>query len=217
MTTGGATPYLTGAAITAAVTITLWFANKVLERDAESKNRETARENFVRALFAEVDFNTRDMEEFISNPVSVNAVVTKVSSELTFVPHITDARHTEIYKSNIGLVNFAGDGYLAEIVYFYGLLERIKGQIDGVYLPSYINISGQGRANVINRIYDDARSCARSGEIILERMEHEYPGFRLKRKIRTTSAAASDASLKLRYDNLCLDLNRVRTAQGKSS
>jgi hypothetical protein len=205
------------AAITASVAVILWIASRIVEMVIDRNKLIKEKEKFVRALFAEIDFNTSDMEEFVANPIPLNAVVHKVKTVEGFIPHITDARHTEIYKSNISVINFAGDAYIREVVYFYGLLERIKGQIDGVYLPSFIKISGQGRANVINRIYDDSFSCAEAGRDILWQMTAEYPSYRLERKKRLAPDDKSDANLKNRMEKFTLDLDRIRATHKNAS
>ncbi|OCP01756.1 MULTISPECIES: hypothetical protein [unclassified Ensifer] len=212
---GGAS-YL-AAAITAAVTVLLWVASRAVEFYLQHRKLNDDKEKFIRALYAEIDFNTSDMEEFIQNPVSLATVIAKIKSDQSFIPHVTDSRHTEIYKSNIELINYAGDGYISDVVYFYGLLERIKGQIDGVYLPSYVKISGQGRANVLNRIYDDCYLSADAGRAILREMEISYPSYKFVRKKRKAPNNMSDAELKAKYDDFALDLDRVRATHAKTS
>ncbi len=212
----GGNPYL-AASITGCVAVLLWLATRIAEYFLERSRNSKEKEKFLRALYAEIDFNTRDMEEFVENPIPINAVIDKVRSQSDFIPHVTDARHTEIYRSNIERISHAGDFYIADVIYFYGLLERIKGQIDGVYLPSYTKISANGRANVINRIYDDSFTCAGTGRAILRTMEESYPNFKFRRKMRTATENVSIAELSKRCVQFELDLDRVRSAHRRSS
>lgn len=210
-------PSLSAAAITATAGIVIWVISRLYDAWSAHRKTEKDKEKFIRALFAEIDFNTTDMEEFIENPIPENMVINKIMENNDFIPHITDSRHTIFYRSNISDISFSGGYYIADVIFFYGLLERIKGQIDGVYLPSYTIISQQGRANVISRIYEDANLGAKTGRAILDVMELEYSTYKLSRKIRKAPDLQSSAHLENRLEKLSLDLDRVRATHRKAS
>lgn len=98
-----------------------------------------------------------------------------------------------------------------------GDIRAVTGQIDGIYLPSYVMISSQGRVNVINRIFNDSLKCADTGREILHQMQDVYPAYRLARKIRKAPEDVSDADLQNRLEKLGSDLDRIRAAYIKTS
>lgn len=175
------------------------------------------REKFIRALYAEIDFNTRDMEEFLSNSAGIPQVTEKLRSDSKFLPHITDSRHKEIYKSQIGLIHHTGDDYIGDVVTFYGIMDRISSEVAGVYLPSYPIISGEGRASVINDLFNHALECSTLGGDILSQMEGAYPSYRLRRKTRKAPDNMSGADLADRVKKFTLDLDRARTTHKGNS
>ncbi|OAP38664.1 hypothetical protein ATC00_12230 [Sinorhizobium americanum] len=195
----------------------LWIAKEWRTVDDDKKKRRDEKEKYIRALFAEIDYNTRDMEKFIELSASVGEVIMKIKENKDFIPHITDSRHKEIYKSQIGLLHHAGDEYIADVVTFYGIMERIGTEIQGVYLPSFGVISENGRASVIDDIVDYAFECAQIGQSILLQMERTYPEYRLQRKKRKAPDRQSDADLQRRVVIFNLDLDRARTAHLKVS
>ena len=151
----------------------VWFLRRSIER------RET-QDNLVRALFAEIDFNTKDMEIFrLKTPIE--AVRERVLADADLVPHITDARHTEIYRNGIGNLHQVSDEILARMVQFYGLLEKIRVQIDAIQSRSYASISPEGRVQAINTIWTYAANAEGCGLRLLDLMQRDYRPLRLER------------------------------------
>lgn len=205
------------ALLTIAATIALWFLTRFYEIYREARQARTAKEKYLKALYAEIDFNTRDMEDFLRDSSAIERIREKLEQDPNFVPHVTDARHKEIYMKNIDRIHFVGDRFIANVVYFYGLQDKIKSQIDGVNMASFKTISWQGRANVIAAIFATCRTCEETGREILGEMEDYYPGLGLHRKTRKSSnAAVADVVLKERYDKLASDLDRIRSTHVSS-
>ncbi|OWV78066.1 hypothetical protein ATY75_29080 [Rhizobium sp. N122] len=209
-------PPLVAAALTVSATILLWLAKEWRSDLDERKKRAEEKEKFVRALYAEVDFNTHDMEAFIELSASLGEVTRKIKEKDDFIPHITDQRHKDVYKSQIGLLHHAGDDYIADVVTFYGVMEKIGTEIQGVYLSSYKTISPEGRVSVIDDIVKFAFECAGIGQSILAEMERSYPEYKLKRRKRRAAEVQSDADLRTRMTDLESDLNRARSTHGES-
>ena len=50
-------------------------------------------DNLVRAIYAEIDFNTTDMEIFLTKSPSLPVLRKAMAERDDLFPHITDARH----------------------------------------------------------------------------------------------------------------------------
>ena len=209
-------PPLLAAVLTAGVTTLLWLAKEWRSDQYERRTRAEEKEKFIRALYAEIDFNTHDMEIFLTTSASFADVKAKIRKYKRFIPHITDQRHKEVYKSQIGLLHHAGDEYIGDVVTFYGVMDRIGTEIQGVYLSSYQTISAEGRASIIDDIVDYVFECARIGQSILSEMERTYPLYKLRRRQRDTPIVSTDARLRERLLDLHSDLDRARSAHGRS-
>lgn len=170
-------------------------------------------ESNIRALYAEVDFNTRDMEIFLKESSAKESVIRRIRENSEFIPHVTDARHTEIYRSRIPIIHNMGEESIGEIVYFYGLLAKIGSEINGIYLPSYKIISGNGRCNVIVGLYDSCEECHKVGVDLLQKMAEEHPHLRLIRARRRHAHEPSDENLSARMHALSSDLDRARASR----
>jgi hypothetical protein len=51
-------------------------------------------DNLVRAIYAEIDFNTTGMEIFLTKSPSLPVLRKAMAERDDLIPHITDARHT---------------------------------------------------------------------------------------------------------------------------
>ncbi|MEL7163866.1 MAG: hypothetical protein AAGL96_00220 [Pseudomonadota bacterium] len=167
--------------ISAAVAIGLWVAKEFIQAWLRREDGKKRRDNLVRALYAEVDFNTRDMEIFLSKSPSKDTLKDTMTANPSLVPHITDARHTEIYRSKIAELHGVKDRTLSNMVHFYGMLEKIKMQIEGVNYPSYKTLSVDGRMNGVMVIVRTAHVARRLGQDLLSDMEQDYPKLALTR------------------------------------
>ncbi len=192
--------------------IVVWIASKIFDYfDSRSKSNKE-KEKFIRTLYAEIDLNTRDMEEFLRTSADISAVSAAIRSNRDFIPHITDSRSKDVYESKIELIHFAGNDYIADVIEFYGAMDRITREIEGIYLPSYKVISDEGRVACIEDIVAFTDACAVIGVSLLRDMEETYPYLHLKRKNKkATHASASAADLEQRRIKLDLDLDRARS------
>lgn len=189
--------YLTGL-----IAVLLWLATRVVEIRKGRRDRLERREQFIRALFFEIDYNTRDMEIFARKSPEMSVVEAKMRSDRAFIPHITDARHTEIYTTNIASLHFLDRVILGDVVEFYGELAKLKSQIDGLDKPSFVTISDDGRIAAISRIGGVAGRCGLLGRKIIADMNSTYPQLSLMRSKRSNGAddgaeAANEALLRL--------------------
>lgn len=214
---GVSSSFPTAAVITAAGAVLVWALTRIAEYVQQRFSRSSDAQKYIIALFAEVDFNTRDMEIFLAESASVDAVVKKVREEQEFIPHITDARHTYIYSEGLANIHYIGKELIGKLVYFYGLLEKLRNQVAGIYLPSFGKISSDGRAATIEEIVATAAEISLAGHAILDDLRVKYPDFVLARTERYKPLKGlSHDELRRRHNALSLDLDRIN-ASHKSS
>lgn len=172
---------LARAVITFSAAFGLWVLKELFQGVMRWRDAKQRRDNLVRALYAEIDFNTRDMEVFLTRSPSEEQLRTRMAANPALVPHITDARHTEIYRTRIGELHGVTDPVLSKMVHFYGMLEKIKVQIDGVNYPSYLTLSVDGRMNGVMVIVRTAQLAKKFGTELLADMERDFPQLNLSR------------------------------------
>ena len=168
-------PRVAGALVTIAGGALLWFATRAYELWRRAQDRRAQREALIHALFAEIDYNTIDLEDFvrISRP-TLETLRTRFQQDPALVPHVTDARHTVIYRERIKEIHDIGERNIAQVVAFYGELEKIKNRIDAIQQASFLTISPEGRFQAIQRIYDRAEDAAERGRRLLEALARDH-------------------------------------------
>ncbi len=160
------------------------------------------------------------MSRFLDATISLERLAVIFEEKEGFIPHITDARHTEVYRSRIGELHaVASDGaglsdLVGELVRFYGELEKVTQQIEGLMKPSFAHISTKGKVATIGTIYRSCEVCERIGTALLREMELRYAHLRLSRNnkgahmLRATGAGTTE-DLENRLKKLSSDLDRV--------
>ena len=127
--------------IGAIVSVTLWFATQWVRMGRRWWQRRNEKRNLVRALFSEIDFNTSDLNRFVADAEILDSLRALFKEMPNLIPHITDAHHTLIYRGNVDNLHYIDDEVIVRLVQFYGILDKIKEQIDGLNRPSYQKIS----------------------------------------------------------------------------
>lgn len=202
------------------VSIFLWLASRLYDLWSEQRKRRAAREAYIRAIFAEVDFNTYDMSRFLDSTIAPEQLLPMFEKKADFVPHITDARHTEVYRSRIDELDaLAGrrgerESLVGILVQFYGELEKVTQQIEGLSKPSFKSISPEGKMGTIERIYQTCLVCETLGKEILWKMERAHPELRLRtiaqeRQTTKSTRIPSAEEAKERLNKLQSDLDRI--------
>ncbi len=174
------------ALLTIAAGATLWVLKEIFQGVLRLRRARLLQDNLVRALYAEIDFNTRDMEAFLEKSPSTIDLSKVIKADPDLVPHITDARHTEIYRNRIRELHTITDRTLRGAVEFYGLLEKIRVQIEGVNLPSYRTLSDEGRVQAVDVIRQTAQRSLDVGRDLLDMFDQDYTGLGLERLSRST-------------------------------
>lgn len=159
----------------------IWLYKRFLDDARHAREVARDQDNLIRALFAEIDFNTRDMEIFRELSRSNRTIRERLLADPDLVPHITDARHTEIYRNRISDLHRVSDRILGRMVQFYGLLEKIRVQIEAVQFHSFRSISAEGRIGAIELIRSTALQAEYCGESLLQLMREDYANLHLTR------------------------------------
>ncbi|MGR3378562.1 hypothetical protein [Salipiger abyssi] len=175
----------------------IWFVKRVMDERAAEGERETARDNLVRALFAEIDFNTRDMEVFLEYSPSRAYLEKRFAQYPDLIPHITDARHTEIYRNRIREVHGITDGALHLTVNFYGLLEKIRVQVEGVQKPSFATLAPDARVRAVDVIVRTAWEAKLCGMKLLDDLDRDHRALKLKRFEGIGTVPGEELSLRM--------------------
>ena len=77
-------------------------------------------------MYVEIDFNTTDMEIFLTKSPSLPVLRKAIAERDDLILHITDVRQTWFYSSRISEMHVKSDDLMSQIVQFYGLLEKSK-------------------------------------------------------------------------------------------
>lgn len=180
-TPGLAMPWpVLAAAITVGGALAVFTLTKLTELFVAFAAVRRRRSAFIRALFAEIDFNAAELTVFNNKAPSLKRLTAALEEDRDRIPHITDARHTLIYRRNVDDISFLDDSIVKKVVQFYGDLEKLKVQIDGLQLTSFRTISAQGKIDTILEIYETSRRAARAGAEIMEQMRRRYAALKLQ-------------------------------------
>ncbi len=200
------------------VTIVLWFLSRVFDLWQTSRAKTADRDAYIQAIYAEIAFNTFDMARFLQAEIPAEKIEALFENS-SFIPHITDARHTEVYSSRIGELHFvAGEGQqntnlVGKLVRLYGELEKVTQQIEGLSKSSFKTISPKGKANTVKRIYRTCAVCQSLGEAILTEMEMTFGHLHLRKidrdNIKEPTSSLSREELPARLSELSSNLDRV--------
>lgn len=163
------------------VTILLWILSRVWDIWRDWDKRKKQRAAYIRALFAEIDFNTADMSRFLGSAPALS-VFEKLFENPHFIPHITDARHTDVYRTSMAELSVLSDDLIGDIVRFYGDLEKVRNQISGLLLPSFVVISTKGKVGTIGNIYRTCQDSEKLGVRILADMGRQHSNLGLQRR-----------------------------------
>lgn len=207
------------------VTVALWIASRGFDLWQDMRRRASDRDAFIRAIYAEVDFNTFDMKRFLDATIPLTRLAEVFATRPGFVPHITDARHTDVYKSRIEDLHLVvahahlQDQLVGDLVRFYGELEKIIQQIEGLQKESFKMISNPGKVATIGQIYTACAACERLGIAILGEMEVRFRHLKLARNdgARPFSATgdAEIGEIKQRLTSLSSHLDRIDRTRHK--
>ena len=80
--------------ITAILGFGIWNIQRFMEDRKNANEKALKQDNLVRAIYAEIDFNTTDMEIFLTKSPSLSVLRQAMAERDDLIPHITDARHT---------------------------------------------------------------------------------------------------------------------------
>ena len=104
--------------ITAILGFGIWNIQRCTEDRKNTHAKVLKQDNLVRAIYAEIDFNTTDMEIFLTKSPSLPVLRKAMAERDDLIPHITDARHTWFYSSRISEMHVISDDLMSQIVQF---------------------------------------------------------------------------------------------------
>jgi len=202
--------------ILGSVTISVWILSRLVEWGSGVWTRLQSRKAFLRALFAEIDLNTKDLEIFVEEAPDRETIELRVS-DLSVIPHITDARHTQIYNGQLHSLHSLDNELIREVVTFYASLDKILSQINGISQESYKSISVEGRVNVMIILISTCADCAERGIKILDAMHIRHGNLKLERHKRAAvETTARVQPLKDRLTKLSSELDRIGSTHSKT-
>ena len=71
----------------------IWNIQRFMKDCKNAHAKVLKQDNLVRAIYAEIDFNTKDMEIFLTKSPSRPVLRKAMAERDDLIPHITDARH----------------------------------------------------------------------------------------------------------------------------
>ncbi len=188
------------------IAFVFWMVQRRFEDQRKQRDSLREKNNLIRALYAEIDFNTADMEVFLDKSPPSSVIRAALEKNVNLVPHVTDARHTVFYSNLIEDLWVISDHLMAKIVLFYGLLEKNRIQVEGLNLPSYKTLSTAGRFNAVDVIRRTLLDAWFAGHDLLQALEREYPELALERHLRLQD----EGIIELKQRQIALD-NRMST------
>ena len=72
----------------------IWNIQRFIEDRKNAHAKVLKKDNLVRAFYAEIDFNTTDLEIFLTKSPSLPLLCKAMAERDELIPHITDALHT---------------------------------------------------------------------------------------------------------------------------
>ena len=215
-------PRTLAAFIAASVAIVLWVLTRLAEALFACQQERAARHGLVRALFAEIDYNARDLEIFIAESPSKEEIRDALDRKPDLVPHVTDARHMAFYRSRtLDLVRLDNgrltgeSGLIPRIVHVYGLLGNIEARVEGISADSFRTISLDGKVRVMVGLKDAAEEAHVASINVMAAMQRVYPRLHLARYDRPGSKA--DGSGETKDDGLRTDHDTPQWTKRRSA
>jgi hypothetical protein len=175
MDMGSAQHMLGFAGLLAAGTYFLFFIKHSVEAVSGWRNEQRRAERLICALYAEIDANVKDLEEYLDRSPSLARVKQAVVSDPDFQPHFTGTVHTLVYVTHLSELASLPRAVIFKVVAFYTQMERISTILDSIDRASFRTISSAGRAQVIEELWHGMASGVRLGKEVLHGLEISAP------------------------------------------
>ncbi|MEM9717470.1 MAG: hypothetical protein AAF826_13225 [Pseudomonadota bacterium] len=132
--------------------ITVFVLGQVVNFGAQIVRFYRERRNLVQALYAEIDFNTSELEVFLGSFGDMEALKQRIEDKATEIPHIADARHTIVYTQNVPRLGILKPAIISRLIEFYGLMNGIKEHIDSLNRTSYEKLQPEFKFKMVEHI-----------------------------------------------------------------
>ncbi len=163
------------AGLLAAGTFFLFFIKYIIEAARGWREEQRHAERLICALYAEIDANVQDLEEFLDRSPPLARVKQAVESDANFQPHFTGTEHTLVYQTHLSELASLPRAVIFKVVAFYTQMERIRTILASLERQSFRTISGTGRAQVIEELWHAMGTGVRLGREVLHGLEISAP------------------------------------------
>ncbi|MEO1330539.1 MAG: hypothetical protein AAFW46_12825 [Pseudomonadota bacterium] len=198
------------ALVAAAVTLAMFALRDVLlPLFAAQRNRR----EFIAALLAEVEYNIDEIADFRALSAALPVVEAFIRAK-NLPPHITDTRHTRVYRESVERLFTLNPETIRRLIVFYNELDTVSGQIDGLQLASFSGISVAGKYKTVERIIDNAKKAQNYGRCAASSLRSAQIRERKKSVRRKIKANNLLLKRKLRKTRLA-ELLRPQSGRGR--
>ena len=183
MTPGPLAPWLVwldanashGAVITASATVAVFFATRLIDMAAGWASRQAARRRTIIGLYKEVFDNLEKLRRFPADEATRESYKRTIRANPAFRPLFVIQESTKFYDLSALTLPDIHSAALLALSGFYSLIAEeiaIAKAFEGAAFPT---ISDEGRAGLVDDLWDACRNAQRQGETALAQLERVYP------------------------------------------
>lgn len=182
------------------------FVRFVLQDFSRALARLMDRRAFIRALYAEIDHNTRDLESATEKSFDATYDTAMLREKLhddDFRPYMKFTPHTAVYKRNLDHLHGLNNELIQLVINMYSRFDSIIADCDGVLQINYKTLSVDSQYMILLDIFEESVMCRDIGQKILKIMEKRYSwrGLNLERYEVCSTYNVSPPSRDLAGDN----------------
>lgn len=145
------------------------------------KARKDAQHGFIRALYAEVDHNTKELELIDDKAFNEESLKELLQNE-KFRPYLKYTPHTAIYKSNPDhLYRLDNTEIIQLVINMYSRFDNIIANCEGLLQENYKSLSVDGQYALIHYVFVESKECVVIGRKILALLEKRHGDLDLER------------------------------------
>jgi hypothetical protein len=164
-----------GAVITASATVSVFFATRLIDMVAGWASHQTARRRTIIGLYKEVLDNLEKLKRFPADQATRDSYKQTIRANPNFRPLFVIQESTKFYDLSALTLPDIHSAALLALSGFYSLIAEeiaIARAFEGMAFPT---ISDDGRAGLIDDLWDACRNAQAQGHKALEQLERTYP------------------------------------------
>jgi hypothetical protein len=166
---------IAGATITAMVAFAIFFLTRAAEIVLIWVNKKATRKRLVIGLFQEVKYNLIQLERFHGGAPDSQTVRAKVLSDSNFRPLVVRAETAQFYDAIMVSLPEIDAKCLIALSRFYEKLRRQERIADAFESLAFMTISPDGRAHLVDSLWEATRHAEGDGWKVLYEFELAYP------------------------------------------